>query len=92
MSILSRPKVHDANSIVQFCTSYGKYFTSIEHELLNIDIDNHVILPMCVMMTLELTDVTVELTSALKDKIITKVIIKNLFAKDIFKHEHAYSI
>ena len=48
--------------MVQFWTSYGKYFTSMEHELRKMAIESHVTLPEKWMLTLEL----IELASALK--------------------------
>ena len=57
--------VHDANTIVQFCSSNGKYLTSTAHELRNITIDNHVTLPSDVTMTFVLIDDLYADTSAL---------------------------
>jgi len=54
----------------QFCSSKGKYLTSIVQELLNITVESHVTFPVLVTMTFVLTaEFFDEATSALKQKI-----------------------
>ena len=50
---------------MQFCSSNGKYLTSMAHELRKMTIDNHVTLPSDVTMTFVLMDDLYEETSAL---------------------------
>jgi len=57
--------VQDEKSIVQFCSSKGKYLTSMAHELRKMAIDNHVTLPSDVTMTFVLIDDRNDDTSAL---------------------------
>jgi len=49
----------------QFCSSNGKYLTSMAHELRKMTIDSHVTLPFDVTMTLVLIDDLYDDTSAL---------------------------
>ena len=50
---------------MQFCSSNGKYLTSMAHELRKMTIDNHVTLPFDVTMTLVLMEDLYDDTSAL---------------------------
>lgn len=51
--------------MLHFCSSNGKYFTSIMQELLNMIMDSHVTLPSCDTMTLVLMLDMYDETSAL---------------------------
>ena len=51
--------VHEEKSIVQFCSSNGKYLTSMAHELRKMTIDSHVTFPSDVTMSSRRRDVIV---------------------------------